>query len=44
MAKLIDQEPKYEGGKNAKVYYPDFGNQAVGVQMVAEEKTPYGNK
>lgn len=32
------------GRKNAKVYYPDFGNQAVGVQMVAEEKTPYGNK
>lgn len=30
--------------KSAKVYYPDFGNQAAGVQMVAEEKTPYGNK
>lgn len=30
--------------KSARVYYPDFGNQAAGVQMVAEEKTPYGNK
>ena len=30
--------------KSAKVYYPDFGNQAAGVQMVAEEKAPYGNK
>lgn len=30
--------------KSAKVYYPDFGNQATGVQMVAEEKAPYGNK
>ena len=27
--------------KSAKVYYPDFGNQAAGVQMVAEEKAPY---
>ena len=30
--------------KPAKVYYPDFGNQAAGVQMVAEGSTPYGNK
>lgn len=30
--------------KTAKIYYPDLGNQDVGVQMVAEEKTPYGNK
>lgn len=30
--------------KSAKVYYPDFDNQAAGVQMVAEEKAPYGNK
>ena len=30
--------------KSAKVYYPDFGNQAAGVQMVAEEKAPYGNR
>lgn len=30
--------------KSAKVYYPDFGNQAAGVQMVAEEKAPYGTK
>lgn len=30
--------------KSARVYYPDFGNQAAGVQMVAEEKAPYGNK
>lgn len=28
--------------KSAKVYYPDFGNQAAGGQMVAEEKAPYG--
>ena len=30
--------------KPAKVYYPDFGNQTANVQMVAEEKAPYGNK
>lgn len=30
--------------KPAKVYYPNFGNQAVDLQMVAEEKIPYGNK
>ncbi|MCQ2511391.1 MAG: ATP-dependent RecD-like DNA helicase, partial [Lachnospiraceae bacterium] len=28
--------------KSAKIYYPDFGNQAVDVQMVAEERTSYG--
>lgn len=30
--------------KPARVYYPDFGNKAASVQMVAEEKAPYGNK
>lgn len=35
---------KTQAGKSAKVYYPDFGNQAAGVQMAAEEKAPYGNK
>ena len=29
--------------KPVKVYYPDFGNQAADVQMVAEGKVPYGN-
>lgn len=30
--------------KTAKVYYPDFGNRSVDMQMVAEERTPYGVK
>ena len=30
--------------KPAKVYYPDFGNRVADMQMVAEEKTPYGVK
>ena len=30
--------------KTAKVYYPDFGNRVADMQMVAEEKTPYGVK
>ena len=29
--------------KPVKVYYPDFGNQAADVQMVAEGKAFYGN-
>ena len=29
--------------KPVKVYYPDFGNHAADVQMVAEGKVPYGN-
>ncbi|MGN0242422.1 MAG: ATP-binding domain-containing protein, partial [Lachnospiraceae bacterium] len=35
---------KIQEGKPAKVYYLNFGNQAAGVQMVAEEKAPYGKK
>lgn len=30
--------------KTAKVYYPDFGNRSADMQMVAEERTPYGVK
>lgn len=30
--------------KPGRIYYPDFGNPAAGMQMVAEEKAPYGNE
>ena len=30
--------------KPGRIYYPDFGNPAASMQMVAEEKAPYGNE
>lgn len=30
--------------KPGRIYYPDLGNPAAGMQMVAEEKAPYGNE